>query len=240
MNTILKQLAAVASPRHPWAAYSDIIRAADYLEAADASGVTVMKSTGSERVDFPDGLTEGLYDYLAPWCIDSEKGLLAKGVLQNKLGLDHLDLECVLKLLRNEFGQCEEDWLPSLAKAVGFKTIADTCREALALERTESPRPDIRCDIYTTPRWDRMARRLSYGVEKWHFRDGAVMVFAVLDTLEANSWNAANVLPAARQVRFIATWRDIRDAVTVIKNKSRPTLTWSTTTDGVVRWRANV
>lgn len=66
------------------------------------------------------------------------------------------------------------------------------------------------------------------------------MVFAVLDTLEKNSWNAANVFPAARVVRFIATWRDIRDAVTVIKNKTRPTLSWTTTTDGIVRWRAGV
>jgi len=240
MNTLLKQLAAAASPRHPWAVYSDIIRAADSIEHADASGFTVVKSTGGERVVVPDGFTEGLYDYLAPWCADDEKGLLAKGVLQHELGLDHLDWECLLTLLRAEFGRCEEVWLPSLAKAVGFKNIAGACREALELERAEHPRPHVNCDIYFKPRWDRKARRLSYGADKWHFRNGAVMVFAVLDTLEKNSWNAANVFPAARVVRFIATWRDIRDAVTVIKNKTRPTLSWTTTTDGIVRWRAGV
>ena len=88
MNNTLNQLAAVGSPRGPWSDYADILRDSLAVEDADRSGFTVIKPTGSEKVDVPGGLTESLYKELAYLVTDDEKGLLAKGVIDSLLRAD--------------------------------------------------------------------------------------------------------------------------------------------------------
>jgi hypothetical protein len=86
-NAILKQLAALEKPRDRWADFRELVVAGEVVEA-DACGFSIMTSTGTQSVDVPGGMTTQIYENLAPFLSDHEKGLLAAGVVEKLLDVD--------------------------------------------------------------------------------------------------------------------------------------------------------
>lgn len=192
MNTTLLTLAAVGSPRHPWSQYADIIRDSVALLDADRDGFTVLTSTGSQRVDLPNGLTEALYEHLAPWCDDREEGLLAKGCLQHRLDVDWSTWNRFDAYIRRELGNSLEEWLPDIVSQHGFHLVAATAKAALA---------QFRIDFPATPRWYTLGTDtfiLDYGIHgRWQFESRAAVQIAVISALAKNDW---------KPVEQIAEW----------------------------------
>ena len=190
MNTILKQLAAVGTPRHRWAEYRDIIRASDGIEDANRSGFTVIMSTGRERVDVPGGLTEDFYNSLAELCDDDEKGLLAKGVIDNLLRADWNTWDSFQGYFCKELGQSLEEWLADVVAPHGCETIASLLRDAISQYRIEFPRAG------TLPSWDKNTMTLKFGsYGPWRLTSRANCQIAVMSALQANNWKPVNQVP---------------------------------------------
>ncbi len=183
MNTTLLTLAAVGSPRHSWSEYSDIIRNSAALIDADQDGFTVLTSTGSQRVTLPSGLTDALYEYLAPWCDDREKGLLAKGCLHRHLAVDWRTWSRFNAYLRRELGNSLEEWLPDAVSQHGFQRVGATAKDALAQFRIEFP---------ATPNWYSLKADtfiLDYGVHgRWLFESRAAVQIAIISALAKSNW----------------------------------------------------
>jgi hypothetical protein len=89
-----------------------------------------------------------------------------------------------------------------------------------------------------TPRWDHGEGKLVYDQYKWTFDEKAIIVISILDAFEANSWypveRVERWMPEDEKLRglkqdphrkFLESY-EIRDALTVIKEKTRPVLMW--------------
>jgi hypothetical protein len=230
----LKAIGPAPPPLHPWREYLGQVRTGRIVWATAYSFV-VHTGYGEVSVDAPGGLTAALYRELAPLLSDEEKAVLAFGVLENDLGLKAADFDTLRGFLWDVFGPSEEDWLPPLIEAVGFDVIADKCRDAIRAERASIPPPRIRVAVFTSPRWCRRSRTLTYGQHRWRFRDRSVMVFAVLDALEDARWRPAMVIPYARKNGARnTTYMDVRYAVQYIKSRTGQVLKWTACNDGQV------
>lgn len=186
-------------------------------------------------MDVPGGLTAALYGKLARQLGDEEKAVLAFGVLENELRVDFTDFDRLRSLLLPVFGPDDDEWLPPLVETVGFDVIADTCQAAIQADRASVPRPRIRVAVFSDPRWNRRTRTLTYGEHQWRFRDGSVMVFAVLDALEDSRWRPAQAIPYARKNGARnTTYMDVRYAVQYIKKRTGHVLKWTACNDGQV------
>lgn len=96
-----------------------------------------------------------------------------------------------------------------------------------------------RDDAVILPRWNRATFRLEYGQHlPWEFRSLAYNVVAVLNAFEANFWQAIEVVPRWMPAQDRISGRkpfpegaalypdEVRDALTVLKNKTKPVLMW--------------
>lgn len=90
-----------------------------------------------------------------------------------------------------------------------------------------------------TPRWIRATHKLFFGEHDWSFDTKAKNVVAILDAFEKNSWHPLETvgrwMPMKDQIHgrephpydAKCLFQDqIRDALTVIKNKTKPILMW--------------
>jgi len=186
MNTLLKQLAAIATPRHPWSDARDLITNG-HVERADARGFTVLTSTGSETVDVPGGMTVGAYDNLAPFCSDEEKGIMAKGVLENMLKADYQTWDRFQYFRNKKMNANLEEWLPRAVAESGFGAVTAALKEELA---------DFRVNHPPTPSWNDDDLTLRFGCsQSWTFTTRARCQIAVLRALQGNDWKPVLRIP---------------------------------------------
>jgi len=189
MNTTLLRLAAVGKPLDPWEEYSDIIRNSIAIEDADRCGFTVLKSTGTEKVVLPNGLTEGLYEELARWCDEGERGLLAKGVIDNLLRVEWRTWSGFQSFFFKELGVSLEDYLRDVVKEQrGFGVVVSLLRDAIGQYRLLFPH---------SPSWDVKSYTLRFGGHgPWTFTSRANTQIAVIEALQANKWEPVSPIPA--------------------------------------------
>lgn len=180
MNTLLKQLAAIATPRHRWSDARDLITNG-HVERADARGFTVLTSTGTETVEVPGGMTVDAYHNLAPLCSVEESGILAGGVVQNLLTIDWRTwdrYQCFDFRVRK---QGIEEWLPRAVEENGFDPVLAGIKNAIAqLPPLPPPKPTLR----------KLRNRfaLQYGLHEWEFSTRASTTVPILMALQSNKW----------------------------------------------------
>lgn len=186
-------------PVCPLGSYTEIIRESCGIESADRAMITVVKTTGTKRIRFPEGLVPELYEKLALWCSDDEKGLLAKGVIENLVRPTDRDWREFQRLFSRERGETLEEFLPGVVERHGFQKIASLVEKAIdghrAFRPSEPCSPRLASGVLT-PTWDSISYTLSFGDQgKWTFTSRANRQIAIIEALHANGWNPVASIP---------------------------------------------
>jgi len=214
MNTLLKQLAAIATPRHPWADARDLITNG-YVEDADAGGFTVLTSTGNERFDVPGGMTVEAYETLAPLCSDDEKGLLAGGVVQNLLTVDWHTWDRIQCFFFEARKEGIEEWLPGAVKN-GFDPVLAEIKNAIAqLPPLPPPKPTLR----EMPN----GVLLRYGSEEWRITSRASTIIPILMALHKNEWKSVSSIEYRGG---ILDDMQVKQALNQLKERTKKVIDW--------------
>lgn len=241
MNNTFEQLAdlvPVTLP-HRFEIYRHIIRESCGIEAANRAQITVVKTTGTERIDLPEeGMTEELYDYLSPRCDESERGLLAKAVVENLIRPDWQTWDEFQAFFSKARGEFLEEFLPEVVERRGFQEISSLVRDAISRFRLEYPKPTLNPSRH--PMWDAKTNTLCYGKKFWKFPTQASSIIAILEALHANGWNQVDSIPVWESPAYKQKRRrdsnplqrdDLKSdqigyAVNQLRKKTKGILTW--------------
>jgi hypothetical protein len=188
MKTLLTQIAALAKPRHPLSDVRDLITNG-CIEAADAIGFSVIKCTGTERVEFPFGMTPETYCDLAQFCSHDERGILAKGVLENLLTVDWHTWDRFQCVFYRATEQDIEEWLPGAVEEIGFQAVAAGIKKAIAQLPPLPPKTPILRQMPT-------GFLLQYGHNEWTFSNHASTTGPILKALQSNKWEPVTSIEA--------------------------------------------
>lgn len=179
--------------------FRDLISDGQVIAASPLS-FTVITETGDELKVFPPGgLTERVYQGLAPWIDDDENAIVAPIVLKCRLGWPDDDWQLVLRRIEQACGSQPEPRLTAWIDSVGFAAAAEGFHVILNEERLRYPRrvepPNLPLEPLDRPRWE--GRTLTFGDFTASPKLGCGTLSAVFNALESTAWKPVDGTPWA-------------------------------------------
>jgi hypothetical protein len=220
--------------RDYWKMCADLLRDG-VLQEADARSLKVAHQDGCTTFEFDEGLTQELYNFLAPLLsTDSEKAELALGVIAKKLPA----LSCVdwleLKSILYNGGEDFEERLPKQICLEGFDALAKEIEESWTEHRLTHPATNIQVIGLVHPTWDSSSGTLSFGNNRWEFRviPGGPLK-ALLDEFEKCNWPPSVTLGRLDP-------EQVRDVAKELRKKTKGYIKWKASSDSTMGWQCNL